>query len=75
MSDPVREAMTERMRGVYEREKRLRESAMRTIHHGEPIPKGANVRDITTGKWPYYVESETAGKLRKVFEDGVEPWW
>jgi len=66
---------TERMRAVYEREKRLRESAVRVIHDGEPVPKGANVRDKLTGKWPYYVESKTAAQLRKVFEDGVEPWW
>jgi len=66
---------TARMRAVYEREKRLRESALRVIGAGEPKPKGTNARDPKTGKYPYYYESATAAKLREVFEDGVEPWW
>lgn len=54
---------TERMRGVYEREKALRARAKVVILHGEMPPKKIDKH--------VYVESATAARLRQEFEGSV----
>lgn len=68
VSDAVRVEKTARMHAVYEREKKLRESADVVVRHGEPRPKHDS-------KLTYYIESSTAAALRRIFEEGDDPWW
>jgi hypothetical protein len=56
------------MHAVYEREKKLRESADVVVRYGEPRPK-------QDGKTKYYIESSTAAALRRIFDEGEQPFW
>lgn len=66
-SDEVRVEKTARMHAVWEREKELRERADFIVSAGEPRPKHSTSR--------YYIESSTAAALRRIFEDGEQPFW
>lgn len=55
------------MRIVYEREKRLRESASVVFLYGDTVPKRLPEKA--------YVESATAARLRAVYELGEPAWW
>lgn len=75
MSDILRVGKTQRMHAVYEREKKLRENANRVIGPDEPKPREAPKQDPETKRWSYYVESSTAAALRRIFEEGEQPFW
>jgi len=70
-----RVAKTQRMHGIYLRGKEARENAELVIGPGEPKPTRVATKDPKTGKWSYYVESATAAAIRRVFEEGEDPWW
>jgi hypothetical protein len=55
------------MRNVYERERRLLLSAQHVFRFGETTPK----KRIENS----YIESATAARLCRIFEDGEKPPW
>jgi hypothetical protein len=75
MSEITRIQMTQRMHALYERQKLLRENADQVIGSNDPKPKQPSKQDQKTKRWSYYIESSTAAALRRIFEDGAEPWW
>lgn len=73
--EELRVAKTARMHAIYLREKKLRENADLVIAPGEPKPRRQATQDPVTKRWTYYVESSTAAALRRIFEDGEQPYW
>ena len=67
MTDDLRMEKHERMRRVHDRNLQLEESAEIVVKHGEPKPPSSTKN--------MYAESATAAWLRRVFQDGADPWW